>query len=164
MADPAALLADRIGAAIVSAFGADLAGTDPLIRRSQQPQFGDYQANVAMSLGKRLGRPPRDVAAEIVAHLDTAELLEAVEVAGPGFVNLTLQPEAIAAALSQAAADERAGVSPTPHSQNVVVDYSSPNVAKEMHVGHLRSSIIGDALVRVLEFMGHTVIRQNHLG
>ena len=164
MADPAALLADRFSAAIVAAFGEELAGTDPVIRRSAQPQFGDYQANVAMSLGKRLSRPPRDVAADIVAHLDTAGVFASVEVAGPGFVNLTLEADAIAAALSEAAGSERAGVPVEAHRQCVVVDYSSPNLAKEMHVGHLRSTIIGDALVRVLEFVGHTVIRQNHLG
>src|SRR5437763_11688115 len=126
MADPAALLAKRFSDAIVAAFGPEFADTDPVIRRSQQPQFGDYQANVAMSLGKRLGRPPRDVAGEIVAHLDTTDLLDAVEVAGPGFVNLTLRPEAIAAALSEAAADERAGVPLSAHAERVVVDYSSP--------------------------------------
>src|SRR3954447_15769114 len=109
MADPAALLADRIGAAIVSAFGANLAGTDPVIRRSQQPQFGDYQANVAMALGKRMGRPPRDVASEIVAHLDTHGVLARVEVAGPGFVNITLEADVIAAALTEAASGQRAG-------------------------------------------------------
>lgn len=164
MADPAALLADRVSAAIVAAFGDELAGTDPVIRRSQQPQFGDYQANVAMSLGKKLGRPPRDVAGDLVAQLDTSDLVHTAEVAGPGFVNLTLQSQAIASALSQALADERAGVPITPHPERVVLDYSSPNLAKEMHVGHLRSTIIGDALGRVLSFLGHDVIRQNHLG
>src|SRR5436309_8493666 len=114
MADPAAVLAERFSSAIVAAFGPEYAGTDPVIRRSAQPQFGDYQANVAMSLGKRVGRPPRDVAAEIVAHLDTAGVIATAEVAGPGFVNLTLEPAAIAGALTDAAAAaERAGVAPS---------------------------------------------------
>ena len=164
MADPSALLAERFSAAIASAFGADLAGTDPLIRRSQQAQHGDYQANVAMSLAKRLGRTPREVAAEVVDHLRIDDLCETVEIAGPGFVNLTLRPGAITTLLTVAVADERAGVPVSAHVQRVVVDYSSPNVAKEMHVGHLRSTVIGDALVRVLSFQGHDVVRQNHLG
>src|SRR5215212_4480098 len=100
MADPAALLAERFSAAIASAFGVEFAEIDPLIRRSQQPQFGDYQANVAMSLAKRVGKSPRDVASEIVAHLDAGDLCSNVEVAGPGFVNLTLMPAAITAALT----------------------------------------------------------------
>src|SRR3954452_13595082 len=135
MADPAAVLAERFSSAIVAAFGAELAGTDPLIRRSQQPQFGDYQANVAMSLAKRVGAAPREVAARIIEHLDVADLCDPPEVAGPGFVNIRLRPDAIVAALAEAAADERAGVLPAARPQRVVVDYSSPNVAKEMHVG-----------------------------
>jgi arginyl-tRNA synthetase len=164
MAAPTVQLAERFAAAITAAFGPELAGTDPLIRRSQQPQFGDYQANVAMSLGKRVGSSPRDVAATLLEHLEIDDLCETVEVAGPGFINLTLRPDAITAALTQAAADGRAGVPMAAQVERVVIDYSSPNVAKEMHVGHLRSTIIGDALVRVLVFQGHDVIRQNHLG
>lgn len=164
MAAPSALLADRFADAITAAFGPEHAGTDPLIRRSQQPQFGDYQANVAMSLAKKVGRSPRDVAAALLEHLQIDDLCSSVEVAGPGFVNLTLRPEAISAALTEAAADGRAGVPTTERPQRVVVDYSSPNVAKEMHVGHLRSTVIGDALVRALTFQGHDVVRQNHLG
>jgi len=164
MADPAAVLAERFSSAIVAAFGAEYAGTDPVIRRSQQPQFGDYQANVAMALGKRVGAPPRDVAVRIIEHLDVDDICEPPEVAGPGFVNVRLRADAIAAALGDAGADERAGVRPVARAQRVVVDYSSPNVAKEMHVGHLRSTIIGDALARSLAFLGHEVVRQNHLG
>src|SRR6478609_2985649 len=103
MADPAAVLAERFSSAIVAAFGPEHAGTDPLIRRSQQPQFGDYQANVAMSLAKSVGAPPREVAAAIIEHLDIGDLCTTVEVAGPGFVNMTLRADAIAAALTQAA-------------------------------------------------------------
>src|SRR4051794_36652165 len=164
MADPAAVLAERFSSAIVAAFGPQYAGTDPVIRRSQQPQFGDYQANVAMALGKRVGAPPRDVAARIIEYLDVDDLCEPPEVAGPGFVNVRLRAVAITGALGEAAVAERAGVSPVARPQRVVVDYSSPNVAKEMHVGHLRSTIIGDALARSLSFLGHDVVRQNHLG
>jgi len=164
LSDPRHLLRARFDRSIVAAFGADHAGTDPLLRRSQQERFGDYQANVAMSLSKRLGPNPREVAAAIVANLDVADLCETVEVAGPGFVNLTLRADYLGGELGATAAEERLGVVSTETPETVVVDYSAPNVAKEMHVGHLRSTIIGDALVRVLELLGHHVIRQNHLG
>jgi arginyl-tRNA synthetase len=148
----------------VAAFGADHAGTDPVLRRAQQGRFGDFQANVAMSLSKRLGSNPRDVAGAIVANLRVDDVCEVVEVAGPGFVNLTLRADYLGAELGATAADARSGVTLAASPETVVVDYSAPNVAKEMHVGHLRSTIIGDALVRVLELLGHHVIRQNHLG
>ncbi|HSH61032.1 MAG TPA: arginine--tRNA ligase [Acidimicrobiales bacterium] len=164
MSDPRHTLRARFDHAIVTAFGADQAGIDPLLRRSQQARFGDYQANVAMSLSKRLASNPRDVAAAIVANLDVAGVCEAVDVAGPGFVNLTLRADYLGAELGATAADARLGVLAAETAETVVVDYSAPNVAKEMHVGHLRSTIIGDALVRVLELLGHNVIRQNHLG
>ena len=157
-------LASRFSAAIEAAFGTEYAGTDPVLRRSQQPRFGDYQANAAMALGKRVGAPPRDVAARIVEHLDAGDLVESTEIAGPGFINVHVRPEALAAALAEAASHDRLAVPETPAPETVVVDYSSPNVAKEMHVGHLRSTVIGDAIVRVLGFLGHGVIRQNHLG
>src|SRR5687767_3173691 len=156
MADPLLLLTERASAAISAAFGLD---ADPVVRRSQNEQFGDYQVNAAMALAKQLGRPPREVAAEIVSRLDVADVCEAPEIAGPGFVNLRLLPSFLGAAVVDAAA-----VTPAAVPQTVVVDYSSPNVAKEMHVGHLRSSVIGDALVRVLSCVGHDVVRQNHLG
>jgi arginyl-tRNA synthetase len=164
MSDPRQTLRTRFDHAIVAAFGIDHSGTDPLLRRSQQDRFGDYQANVAMSLSKRLGSNPREVAAAIVENLDVTDICEAVDVAGPGFVNLTLRADYLGAELGATAADERLGVLRTEAPETVVVDYSAPNVAKEMHVGHLRSTIIGDALVRVLELLGHTVVRQNHLG
>ncbi|MDP8974976.1 MAG: arginine--tRNA ligase [Actinomycetota bacterium] len=164
MSDPRHTLRARFDHAIVAAFGSDHAGTDPLLRRSQQARFGDYQANVAMSLSKRLGINPREVAAAIVANLEVADVCGAVDVAGPGFVNLTLRADYLGAELGATAADTRLGVLPAETAETVIVDYSAPNVAKEMHVGHLRSTIIGDALVRVLELLGHNVIRQNHLG
>lgn len=161
MPDPKSELSRRFRAAMAAAFGDELADTDPLIRPSS---FGDLQANVAMSLAKQLGRPPREVAAAIVERLDAGDLSERVEVSGPGFVNVTLRSDWIAAQAEKLAADERLGIALADRPETVVVDYSAPNVAKEMHVGHLRSTVIGDALTRVLGFLGHRVIRQNHIG
>lgn len=161
MADPQKLLHARLTTAIVSAFGAEHADADPLLRRSDR---ADYQANGAMGLAKKLGRPPRDVAAALVQHLQVDDLCAKVEIAGPGFLNLTLKDEALAAEVSALAADAALGLAAAAKPETVVIDYSSPNVAKEMHVGHIRSTILGDALARVLEALGHTVIRQNHLG
>lgn len=152
MSDPILTLGDR--------FRAVLDDTDPILRRSQHEGV-DYQANVAMSLGKRVGRPPREVAADIVDQLDVADVCARVEVAGPGFINLTLRDDFLARALD---AGDRVGVALAEPTETVVIDYSSPNLAKEMHVGHLRSTLIGDALARVLDFVGHHVVRQNHLG
>jgi arginyl-tRNA synthetase len=164
MADPRQVLADRFSHAIVRAFGEEHAGVDPVVRPAQHPRFGDYQANVALSLGRTLGMAPREVAQRIVEHLDVADLADPPEIAGPGFVNLRLRPEFLAAEAARLAADPRLGVAPSQVTETVVVDYSSPNVARELHVGHLRSTIIGDALVRILESLGACVIRQNHLG
>ena len=135
-----------------------------MLRRSSSERFGDYQANAAMALAKSVGRNPREVAAAIAAHLDVAGVAERPEVAGPGFLNLRLLPGYLSATVGALAGDPRLGVRPAERPETVVVDYSSPNVAKEMHVGHLRSTIIGDAIVRVLEHLGHRVVRQNHLG
>ena len=164
MAGPIQTLQPRFHDAIARAFGAQHADTDPVLRRSQQERFGDFQANVAMSLAKRVGVSPRDVAAAIVGELDVDDVCERIEVAGPGFVNLTLRSEWLAAQVAVAAADQRLGVTPAPAPETVVVDFSGPNVAKEMHVGHLRSTVIGDAVVRVLRLLGHRVVPQNHLG
>jgi len=162
MADPQQVLARRVHDAIVASFGPDYGDADPLIRPSS---FADFQANVALPLGKRLGRPPREVAAELAARLDVADMCAEPEVSGPGFINLTLRDDWIAAQASQMLDDPaRLGLAPTASPQTVVVEYSSPNVAKEMHVGHLRTTIVGDAIARVLEFAGHRVIRDNHVG
>ncbi|WP_437778135.1 arginine--tRNA ligase [Sorangium sp. So ce1097] len=161
MADPVHALARALQAAITAAFGAEHAATDPSLRRSSH---ADYQANAAMALGKRLGKPPREVAAAIVANLDVGGICRKVEIAGPGFVNLTLDDAYLTGELAETAGGGRLGVAPAAEPETVVVDYSGPNAAKEMHVGHLRSTIIGDALARVLEALGHRVIRQNHLG
>ena len=162
MADPQQILAQRVTDAVVAAFGAGQAGTDPLIRSSQ---FADYQANVALPLGKKLRRSPREVAAAIVAVLDVADVCgPAPEVSGPGFINLTLRADWIAAQANALHGDQRGGVPFAAAPQTVVVEYSSPNMAKEMHVGHLRTTIVGDALARIMEFLGHNVIRDNHVG
>ena len=147
--------------AIVASFGPDFGDADPLIRPSS---FADFQANVALPLGKRLGRPPREVAAELAARLDVADICAEPEVSGPGFINFSLRDDWIAAQATQMLGDPRLGLEPTATPQTVVVEYSSPNVAKEMHVGHLRTTIVGDAIARVLEFAGHRVIRDNHVG
>ncbi|MFW6170646.1 MAG: arginine--tRNA ligase [Planctomycetota bacterium] len=135
-----------------------------MIRPAQDPRFGDYQANFAMPLGKRLRRPPREVAEQIVAGVEVGDLCERPEVAGPGFINLRLKDEWLISQLGQAANDRRLAVSKTPTPRTLVIDYSSPNVAKAMHVGHIRSTVIGDALYRALQFMGHHVVSDNHLG
>jgi arginyl-tRNA synthetase len=161
MADPQQVLAQRVHDAIVASFGPDFGDADPLIRPSS---FADFQANVALPLGKRLGRPPREVAAELAARLEVADMCAEPEVSGPGFINFSLRDDWIAAQATQMLGDPRLGLAPTAAPQTVVVEYSSPNVAKEMHVGHLRTTIVGDAIARVLEFAGHRVIRDNHVG
>ncbi len=143
---------------------------DPQLVAASKPEFGDFQANGALALAKPLRRSPRDVAAAIQAQLlldgPFLELCLEPEIAGPGFLNLRLRPEALAAEVAARLADpQRLGVpSVGPGTAPVIVDFSSPNIAKEMHVGHLRSTIIGDALARVLEFRGHQVLRLNHVG
>jgi arginyl-tRNA synthetase len=161
MPDPQLVLAARVQAALGAAFGPSYADADPVIRPSQ---FADLQANVALPLAKKLGRKPRDVADEIVAHLDTAGVVSDVQVSGPGFINLTLSDAWIAAEAQRALEDERLAVPVAGRPQKVVVEYSSPNVAKEMHVGHLRTTIVGDAIARILAFLGHDVVRDNHVG
>ncbi|MBF2000751.1 MAG: arginine--tRNA ligase [Synechococcales cyanobacterium M58_A2018_015] len=157
-------LHDRLAQALVAAFGREWSETDPMLVPASNPKFGDYQSNVALSLAKHLGQPPRAVAEAVVQHLDVADLCEPPTVAGPGFINLTLKPEYLAAQLQQIQTDERLGIAPVKQPQRVIVDFSSPNIAKEMHVGHLRSTIIGDSIARVLEFLGHDVLRLNHVG
>jgi len=161
MADPQQVLAQRVHAAIVASFGPDYGDADALIRPSS---FADFQANAALPLGKRLGRPPREVAAELTARLDVSDMCEPPEVSGPGFINFTLRGDWIAAQAVSMLEDPRLGVEPAARPQTVVVEYSSPNIAKEMHVGHLRTTIVGDAVARVLDFAGHRVIRDNHVG
>jgi arginyl-tRNA synthetase len=124
----------------------------------------DFQADGALPLARRLGRNPREIAAEVVRHARLDDLCRSVEVSGPGFINLTLSGEALASLVADMAGQERLGVAPVADPDTVVIDYSAPNVAKEMHVGHLRSTVIGDAAVRLLDWLGHRVIKANHLG
>ncbi len=161
MADPQAALAADVRAALDAEFGAEYADADPLIRPSA---FADFQSNVALALGKRLGQQPREVAARIAGHLSSSSMYEAAEVSGPGFINITLKDSWIGDAATGELGDPRLGVAVTDHQQCVVVDYSAPNVAKEMHVGHLRTTVVGDAVVRVLEHLGNRVVRANHIG
>jgi arginyl-tRNA synthetase len=154
----------KLSQALVAAFGDDYAGVDPILVAASNPKFGDYQANVALSLSKRLGKQPRAIATAIVEKLDVAEICEPPEIAGPGFINLKLQPAYLEAQLNAIQADTRLGVPKAKIPQKEVVDFSSPNIAKEMHVGHLRSTIIGDSIARILEFRGHDVLRLNHVG
>ncbi|MBT8469265.1 MAG: arginine--tRNA ligase, partial [Deltaproteobacteria bacterium] len=144
----------------------DLDGPRPaLIRPTQDAKFGDFQINGAMPLAKELEKPPRELAQPIADALAGIDAIEKAEVAGPGFVNIRLAPAWIAARLTDALRDgERDGVPTVEDVSRIVVDFSSPNIAKQMHVGHLRSTIIGDAIARTLSFMGHEVIRDNHIG
>ncbi len=135
-----------------------------MIRCAQDTRFGDYQANFAMALGRQLNKKPRELAAEVVARLDMADLCQPPEVAGPGFINLRLKDEWLVEQLTAAVNDPRLGVEPTARPRTYVIDYSAPNVAKPMHVGHIRSTVIGDALCRTLRFLGHQVISDNHIG
>ncbi|EBF4876452.1 arginine--tRNA ligase [Salmonella enterica] len=156
-----ALLSEKVSQAMIAA-GAP-ADCEPQVRQSAKVQFGDYQANGMMAVAKKLGMAPRQLAEQVLTHLDLSGIASKVEIAGPGFINIFLEPAFLAEQVQQALASDRLGVS-QPTRQTIVVDYSAPNVAKEMHVGHLRSTIIGDAEVRTLEFLGHHVIRANHVG
>lgn len=160
MVSPSALLAQEVSRAVVAAYGRDRSDVDPLLRPSQ---FADLQSNVALALAKDFGAAPRDVARNIADHLDLDEVCDSVEISGPGFINFTLRSSWIARQVSNAG-DDLGGQLHAHDRRRVVIDYSAPNVAKEMHVGHLRTTVVGDALARVLEHLGHQVIRQNHVG
>lgn len=156
-----ALLSEKVSQALIAA-GAP-ADCEPQVRQSAKVQFGDYQANGVMAVAKKLGMPPRQLAEQVLTHLDLTGIASKTEIAGPGFINIFLEPAFLASHVDAALKSDRLGVA-QPEPQTVVIDYSAPNVAKEMHVGHLRSTIIGDAAVRTLEFLGHKVIRANHVG
>jgi len=143
------------------AFDAVHPGSDPVLRPSER---ADLQANGALALAKVLGRPPAQIARSVVEELDVSDICDEVEVSGNGFINLTLSSEFLADRLGLMAGDERLGIERTPDPGTIVVDYSHPNVAKEMHVGNLRTTVIGDALTRMLSFLGHDVRRENHIG
>ncbi|ADU11515.1 MULTISPECIES: arginine--tRNA ligase [Micromonospora] len=152
------LLTDRLAPAFAAVAGVPV---DPAVRRSQH---ADFQSDAALGLARRLGQPPREIAAEVRERAALADVCAAVEVSGPGFLNLTVAGHALGGLVSALAADPRLGVPVVAEPETVVVDYSGPNVAKEMHVGHLRSTVIGDAAARTLEWLGHRVLRANHLG
>jgi len=143
---------------------ADLEALLQMVQPAQDPKFGDYQANLAMPLGKQWKRPPRQVAAELTARLRVGDCCHAPEIAGPGFINLRVREDWLAQRLAQAVPDPRLGVPLVAQPKTYVIDYSAPNVAKPMHVGHIRSTVIGDSLYRMLKFLGHRVISDNHLG
>jgi arginyl-tRNA synthetase len=162
--DPHIQLRKRFLKAMHAAFGDTLPDdADPLLAPAKDPKFGDVQANAAMGLAKKMGRKPRDVAQAIVDHLDVEGLAEPPEIAGPGFINVRLRNDALAGAL-EAMRDERLGIEPPGAVETVVVDLCGVNLAKQMHVGHLRATVIGDAIARLWERLGHRVIRQNHFG
>ena len=159
MADPLVIVADLLSSAFAAVARTD-EPVDPVVRPSDR---ADAQANGALALAKTLGRKPRDVADDVVAAADL-DGKATVEVAGPGFINVTFNEGFLKEQLEVLAADDRLGVRVAATPERVVVDYSAPNIAKEMHIGHLRTTVIGDALVRLLEFVGHTVVRENHIG
>ncbi|SCL49189.1 arginyl-tRNA synthetase [Micromonospora citrea] len=152
------LLSDRLAPAFAAVAGAPV---DPVVRRSPR---ADFQSDAALALARRLGRSPRDLAADVLEHAALDDVCASAEVSGPGFLNLTVSDRALAGLVSGLAGDARLGVPAARAPETVVVDYSAPNVAKEMHVGHLRSTVIGDAAVRLLDWLGHRVVRVNHLG
>ncbi len=157
-------LKDKFTQALTTAFGADIVGVDPMIVPASNPKFGDYQSNVSLSLSKKLAQPPRVIAEKILQHLDVTGICQTPTIAGPGFINLTLEPAYLELQLSNIQIDPHLGVQPAKTTQRVIVDFSAPNIAKEMHVGHLRSTIIGDSIARILELRGHEVLRLNHVG
>ena len=164
MTDILSILNEKFIVAIRSLYGDEYSDIDPLINVTSNPDFGDYQANLAMSLAKKMNGKPRNIADKIVDALELDEICEKVEIAGPGFINLHLEKVFIEEQLRSLASGESLGIDKVDRPQTVVVDYSAPNIAKEMHVGHLRSTVLGDAMTRVLMSQGHIVIRQNHMG
>jgi arginyl-tRNA synthetase len=156
------LLDSRITQALIAA-GAD-ENTSAVVKPSARPEFGDYQANGIMSAAKKLKINPRDLASKVLEHLDLSDIAEKVEIAGPGFLNIHLSNQWLTQQTEKTLNSKTLEIEKVTTPQTIVIDYSAPNLAKEMHVGHLRSTIIGDAMARVLDFIGHQVIRQNHVG
>ncbi len=150
--------------AMGAAFGGEYAETDPILVSTNNPKFGDYQANVSLSLAKKVGQQPRAIASAILEKLDVSDICEPPEIAGPGFINLKLKTAYLEAQLNAIHTDPRLGIAPTKNPKRVIVDYPSPNIAKEMHVGHLRPGVIGDCISRILEFIGDDVLRISHVG
>jgi arginyl-tRNA synthetase len=157
-------LKNAVSQALVKAFGDEFGNTDPLVVQASNPKFGDYQSNVALSLTKILKKNPREIAQTIIDTLDLNDICETPSIAGPGFINFALKPSYLETLLKELQGCDRLGVETVTNPQKVIVDFSSPNIAKEMHVGHLRSTIIGDSIARILEFRGQAVLRLNHVG
>ncbi|CAN5557238.1 arginine--tRNA ligase [soil metagenome] len=157
-------LTSRIQAALGAAFGADFLAWDPQLRAATRPEFGHVQTNLPLRLAEPTGLTPHEAGARLLAEIDVDGLCLPPQLAGAGFVNLTWLPELLCAQVDTLLVDDRLGVVPAQRAQRIVLDYSSPNVAKQMHVGHLRSTVIGDALARVLSYAGHDVVARNHLG
>lgn len=157
-------LKKRVQAALVAAFGDEYAQTDPLLVSTNNPKFGDFQANVAMSLAKPLKNNPRAIATQIAENLDVADFCEQPAIAGPGFINFTLQKSYLEQQLKEMHGSDRLGIPKADPPQRVIVEYPSPNIAKEMHVGHLRPAIIGECFARIVEFLGHDLLKINHIG
>jgi len=157
-------LQDRFQSALKQITDDDVESLAAMITPTQDPRHGDYQANCAMPLGKKLGKPPREVATELVELVDLDGFCDPPEVAGPGFINLRLSDSWLTQQLESIRNDDRLGITSTHTPRTYIVDFSSPNVAKPMHVGHIRSTVIGDALCRTLRLLGHTVVSDNHLG
>ncbi len=155
-----AILANRVSDALAKAHLPNAGELTP----ATDPRFGDYQTNVALILGKQRGENPRSVAEKILANLNVSDLTEPATVAGAGFINFKLLPGAITAQTRRISGDDRLGVSKSADPKTIVIDFGSPNVAKPMHVGHIRSLVLGDALSRIAGFLGHKVIRDNHIG
>lgn len=158
MADVEELLRQRLAPAFQAVAGEPVS---PALRRSQH---ADYQADGALALARKIGISPRDAAQQVLAKADIADVVAKAEIAGPGFINLTLSDDWLGRLAAELSKDDRLGCAPAEQAQTITIDYSAPNAAKEMHVGHLRSTIIGDAAVRVLEWVGHRVLRENHVG
>ena len=154
------LLAKKLSNALAAAGLPDAGELTP----ATDPRFGDYQTNAALVLGKQRGENPREIAEKIVGNLDVSDVCEPPVIAGPGFINFTLSPGAVAEKTADILGDERLGVAETESPRRIVIDFGSPNVAKPMHVGHIRSTVLGDALARIATFLGHEVIRDNHIG
>jgi arginyl-tRNA synthetase len=157
-------LIHQFSKALVAAFGEEFAESDPLVVPASNPRFGDYQSNISLPLAKQLGQQPRAIAQQLIDCLEISEICEPPTIAGPGFINLKIKNSYLENQINLIQKDYCLGVEKAAHLQRIIVDFSSPNIAKEMHVGHLRSTIIGDCIARILEFRGHDVLRLNHVG
>ncbi|TAK75604.1 MAG: arginine--tRNA ligase, partial [Gammaproteobacteria bacterium] len=158
------IISNLFKTAIREAFGEAADDCDPSIQPAARAEYGDYQANFAMRLAKKLQKKPVDIANAVIAKLNHPAIFKSLEASGPGFINIFLTNEFLAQQLQPLVNNSRLGIEKEANAETVVVDYANANVAKEMHVGHIRSIVIGDAIVRILEFLGHPVIRQSHLG